>query len=93
MCQTSEIAAAEPALAAKRGWDHYESTGWRWTGLGVLLLAIMFAAVYTCRHDPIAISGLFFAIAAILHAVPPIIEARQRLVSSRTSQHDRPPEA
>lgn len=58
----------------------YESSGRRWFTLGVILLVIMGVAVWTVRHDPIAISALFFAIAAILKVVPEIMRARNGIV-------------
>lgn len=58
----------------------FDSSGRRWFILGVLLLVIMGAAVWTVRHDPLAISALFFAIAAILGTVPKIMIARARIL-------------
>ena len=67
--------------------DAYQSTGNRWFILGVMLLAVMAAAVFTVRHDPMAIAALFFAIAAVLRTVPPIIDARQRLIRGSDSSN------
>jgi len=62
----------------------FESSGRRWFALGAILLAIMGVAVWTVRRDPLAISALFFAIAAILRVVPTIIDARRRLLDGPT---------
>jgi hypothetical protein len=61
----------------------YESAGTHWYYLGLLLLVIMGAAVFTVRHDPLAISAIFVAIAGILRAVPSIIDARNRPICGR----------
>jgi hypothetical protein len=58
----------------------FDSSGRRWFILGSLLLVIMGVAVWTVRRDPLAISALFFAIAAILGTVPKIMEARARIL-------------
>jgi hypothetical protein len=58
----------------------YDSSGRRWFILGAMLLTVMGIAVWTVRHDPLAISTLFFAIAAILGTVPSIMEARNRFL-------------
>lgn len=62
----------------------YESSGRRWFTLGTMLLAIMGVAVWTVRRDPIAISALFFAIAAILKVVPEIMRARNGILFGAT---------
>lgn len=49
-----------------------------------MLLTIMGIAVWAAHRDPLAISALFFAIAAILRAVPKIMEERAR-ISTRSS--------
>ena len=67
----------------------YESSGRRWFTLGVVLLAIMGVAVWTVRRDPIAISALFFAIAAILKVVPEIMRARTGIVHGPTRPENR----
>jgi len=64
----------------------FDSSGRRWFILGVLLLVIMGAAVWTVRHDPLAISALFFAIAAILGTVPKIMIARARILYGHPSR-------
>jgi hypothetical protein len=61
----------------------YESAGRHWCWLGLFLLVIMGAAVFTVRHDPLAISAIFVAIAGILRAVPSIIDARNRPIYGR----------
>jgi hypothetical protein len=58
----------------------YDSSGRRWFTLGAMLLIIMGCAVWTVRHDPLAISALFFAIAGILRTVPKIMEARKTML-------------
>ena len=58
----------------------FESSGRRWFILGVMLLVVMGMAVWSVRHNPFSISGLFFAIAAILGTVPKIMEARARIL-------------
>lgn len=54
------------------------ASGRRWFLLGAMLLIIMGLAVWAAHRDPLAISGLFFAIAAILRTVPKIIEESAR---------------
>lgn len=68
----------------------YESSGRRWFTLGAILLAIMGVAVWTVRHDPIAISALFFAIAAILKVVPEIMRARSEIVYGNARAEGQP---
>jgi hypothetical protein len=54
----------------------YNATGWRWFGLGVMLLTVIGAGIYAARHDPLAVSAIFIAVPATLRVVPSIIKAR-----------------
>ncbi|HLK43842.1 MAG TPA: hypothetical protein VKV34_10915 [Thermoleophilia bacterium] len=65
-------------------------SGRRWFILGLVLLTIMGLAVWAAHRDPVAISALFFAIAAILRAVPKIMEERARIlheIERREAKH------
>lgn len=57
-----------------------DASGRRWFLLGTMLLTVMALAVWAAHRDPLAISGLFFAIAAILRTVPKIIQERTRIL-------------
>lgn len=70
-------------------------SGRRWFTLGLVLLTIMGLAVWAAHRDPVAISALFFAIAAILRAVPKIMEERARIlhqIERREAKHAEDPE-
>lgn len=94
--ETSSTRPVRPAPPAPSGPEStlrestrralFDSSGRRWFILGVLLLVIMGAAVWTVRHDPLAISALFFAIAAILGTVPKIMVARARILYGHPSR-------
>ena len=62
-------------------------SGRRWFFLGAMLLTIMGIAIWAAHRDPLAISALFFAIAAILRAVPKIMEERARILHE-IERHD-----
>jgi len=82
-------AASTPPIPESTLRALFDSSGRRWFILGVLLLVIMGAAVWTVRHDPLAISALFFAIAAILGTVPKIMIARARILYGHPSRERR----
>lgn len=66
-----------PAMTLR---ELYDISGRRWFTLGIMLLIIMGCAIWTVRHDPLAISALFIAIAAILRTVPQIMQARMAML-------------
>jgi hypothetical protein len=84
--RSDQRAASRLTADARRSL--FDSSGRRWFRLGTMLLVIMGVAVWTVRRDPIAISALFFAIAAILKTVPTIMDAR-----TRTLYGDAPPDS
>jgi hypothetical protein len=60
-----------------------------WTVLGGMLLAATSLAVWMARNDPLAISGIWIADAAILGAVPSIMHQRTRHLDTARRAADR----
>lgn len=71
------------------GWSAFENSGWRWTGLGVLLLGVMITGIWEAKHNAVAISAVLVAIPAILHEVPKIMDARTRAQALFQQQLDK----
>lgn len=69
-------------------WVVYNS-GLHWTLLGMSLLATSAYATWASRGNPLAVSGIFIADAAILLRVPNIMEQRMRLlgIAQRDCKH------
>lgn len=70
------------------GWSTFENSGWRWTGLGLILLGVMITGIWEANHNAVAISAVLVAIPAILHEVPKIMDARTRAQALLQQQHD-----
>lgn len=70
------------------GRSAFETSGWRWTGLGVLLLGVMITGIEEANHSAVAISAVLVAIPAILHEVPKIMDARTRAQALFRQQQD-----
>jgi hypothetical protein len=88
--RSGQRAAGRKGLSADARRSLFDSSGRRWFKLGAMLLVIMGVAVWTVRRDPIAISALFFAIAAILKTVPTIMDARTRTLYGDSPPRSRP---
>lgn len=64
--------------------DLYVRSGRNWLSLGIILLTTLTAAVWVMRNDATAVAASICGLAALVNAVPRIIDARTRMITQHS---------